>query len=105
MAEKINRPAGLTTGPVATTISAMLSNVPSAIVPAGVPSERHSRVRVVAGTCVRKNRTLPIATGIGNRTNAVPVAPGVMSLTSSVPAGVPSLFHSSLPLMPSSAAK
>ena len=31
--------------------------------------------------------------------------PGLMSLTRTVPAGVPSVFHSSTPLVPSSAVK
>jgi hypothetical protein len=34
-----------------------------------------------------------------------PPAPGTMSFTITVPAAVPSLFHSSLPCAPSSAAK
>ena len=34
-----------------------------------------------------------------------PLPPGLMSLTRTVPAAVPSLFHSSAPCVPSSAAK
>ena len=54
-----------------------------------VQDSAHGRQVVGAGA-------VPIAEG---------VVPGLMSLTRTVPASVPSLFHSSLPLTPSSAEK
>src|SRR3954453_14595480 len=69
-------------------------------VPSGVPSLRHS---CLVEPSVAWNRATPL-TGTMKAGLEAP-APALMSLTRTVPAAVPSLFHSSAPLEPSSAEK
>src|SRR3989440_3751093 len=76
-------------------------------VPACVPSLFHSSTPVTPSSAEKNQVPLTKANSVGR---GVPLAPGkefpvgLMSFTRTVPVSVPSVFHSSMPLIPSSAA-
>jgi hypothetical protein len=75
------------------------------VVPAAVPSLFHSAAPVMP-SLAWKNSVVPTAVSCGTLLAGTDeVGPTLMSLTSTVPAAVPSVFHSSVPVVPSLAVK